>query len=51
MDLPDAFGAAVEKWIEGHVRAGPLEAHLIDLREALPHLYDALVETLFASED
>ncbi len=41
--LPDLFGAAVERWIEGTIRGGPLEPHLLDLREAAPELYEALV--------
>lgn len=49
--LPDAFGAAVERWIDRHVRGGPIEPLLLDLRDALPHLYDELVETLFAPMD
>jgi hypothetical protein len=45
--LPDAFGAAVERWIEGTIRGGPLEPHLLDLREATPRLYAELAAELF----
>jgi hypothetical protein len=47
MRLLDAFGAAVERWIEGTVRGGPLEPHLLDLREALPQLYRELAVSVF----
>jgi hypothetical protein len=46
--LPDAFSAAAERWIEAHIRGGPIEPHLIDLREALPQLYAGLVAALFS---
>lgn len=45
--LPDAFSAAAERWIDGHIRGGPIEPHLIELREALPQLYAAFVAALF----
>jgi hypothetical protein len=45
--LPDAFGAAVERWIETKIRGGPLEPHLLELREATPLLYAELVAELF----
>jgi hypothetical protein len=45
--LPDAFGAAVEHWIEKTVRGGPLEPHILDLRVAAPRLYAELVAELF----
>ena len=44
-DITDAWGAAVERWIEG--LSGPLKDHLLDVREVLPALYEAFVAELF----
>jgi len=49
--LPDAFGAAVERWIEGTLRGTPLEPYLLDLREATPQLYAELVAELFGPRE
>lgn len=51
MDLADAFGAAVERWIEGTIRGGPLEPHLLDLREALPEFYRELLTSFFGPHE
>jgi hypothetical protein len=48
--LPDAFGAAVEAWIESTIRGGPLEPHILDLREATPQLYAELAAELFGPQ-
>lgn len=50
-DMPDVWGAAVERWIEAHVRGGPLEPVLLDVRNALPHLYEAFAAELVRTDD
>lgn len=44
--LPDLFSASVEAWLAA-LAGGPLEAHLLDLREATPRLYTEFSNQLF----
>lgn len=49
--LPDAFSAAIERWIEEDIRGTPLDPYLLELREATPRLYARLVAELMGPPD